>query len=41
MEFFEIVDLPIFIVIKTFIYFRPLKLLYRIKWVVRVRAALT
>ncbi|CAK56623.1 unnamed protein product (macronuclear) [Paramecium tetraurelia] len=41
LEFFKIANLPIFIVIETFIYFRPLKLLYRIKWVVRVRAALT
>ncbi|CAD8106039.1 unnamed protein product [Paramecium primaurelia] len=41
IEFFEIAHLPIFIVIETFLFFRPLKLLYRIKWVVRVRAALT
>ncbi|CAD8187071.1 unnamed protein product [Paramecium octaurelia] len=41
LEFFKIVHLPIFMVIETFLFFRPLKLLYRIKWVVRVRAALT
>ncbi|CAK62925.1 unnamed protein product (macronuclear) [Paramecium tetraurelia] len=41
IEIFQIVHLPIFMVIETFLFFRPLKLLYRIKWVVRVRAAIT
>ncbi|CAD8106693.1 unnamed protein product [Paramecium sonneborni] len=41
VKFFNIIDLPVFVVIETFLFFRPLKLLYRIKWVVRVRAALT
>jgi cellobiose-specific phosphotransferase system component IIC len=42
--YIEICDIghwPIFQVIATFIYFRPMKLLYRIKWVARVRAALS
>ncbi|CAD8084276.1 unnamed protein product [Paramecium sonneborni] len=41
IQFFKIGYLPIFQVIETFLFFRPLKLLYRIKWVARVRAALT
>ncbi|CAD8117020.1 unnamed protein product [Paramecium sonneborni] len=41
VQFFKIGYLPIFKVIETFLFFRPLKLLYRIKWVARVRAALT
>ena len=40
-EFFDILYLPIFVVIETFLFFRPLKLLYRIKWVAKIRAALT
>ncbi|CAD8192000.1 unnamed protein product [Paramecium octaurelia] len=41
VQFFKIGYLPIFEVIQTFLFFRPLKLLYRIRWVARVRAALT
>lgn len=41
VQFFKIGYWPIFKVIETFLFFRPLKLLYRIRWVARVRAALT